>query len=78
MISPSCQIIDGTFLTGMEGKMHNRTIIKTLSWETISNTGCFLLAYLLFGNIGECLLFTFACVGLKAIGYYWHERWWDR
>lgn len=57
---------------------YKRSWLKALSWEGISNAVCFFIAYMIFGNIGECLVFTLACVVLKVVGYYWHERIWER
>ena len=48
-----------------------------MSWECMSNLVCFALAYMMFGHIGECLVFTMVCVVLKIVGYYLHERWWE-
>ena len=58
--------------------MSKRAALKALSWEGLSNSVCFFIAYLIFGNIGECLLFTLACVALKIVGYYLHELAWEK
>jgi uncharacterized membrane protein len=58
--------------------MNRRAVYKAISWEGISNAVCFAIAYCVFGNLGDCLGFTLACVVFKVAGYYTHERLWDR
>jgi uncharacterized membrane protein len=62
----------------MDGRMKNRKrkLLKAISWEAASNAVCFVLAYFVFGNIGECLVFTVACVAIKLVMYYYHECLW--
>lgn len=55
-----------------------RTITKAASWEFISNSFCFLLAILLFGGLGSCLLFTAVAIGIKLGLFYVHDRIWNR
>mgnify|MGYP000937837228 CR=1 FL=1 len=55
-----------------------RSIIKALSWETLSNLVCFGLAYATFGNLGGCAVFTAVCFVVKLILFYWHERAWHQ
>jgi len=57
--------------------MNKRSWLKALSWEGLSNTVAFGLAYLFFGHAWDCLLFTVVIVALKIVGYYWHERIWE-
>jgi len=57
--------------------MNKRSIYKAISWEGLSNAVVFIMAYAIFGNIGECAAFVLACVALKIVGYYYHERWWN-
>jgi uncharacterized membrane protein len=54
-----------------------RTIYKALSWETSSNLVCLGIAYLVWGNIGSCILFTLVCVAIKLAGYCLHEMLWE-
>ena len=55
-----------------------RLIAKAVVWETISNLVCFALAYLMFGNIGGCIVFSLVCFFLKLVMFYYHERAWSR
>ncbi len=55
-----------------------KTWIKAISWEFFSNILCFFLAYLMFGNIGTCLVFTGICVAFKIILFYIHESLWSK
>ena len=55
-----------------------RSIVKAISWETISNAICLGLAYLMFGNFGGCLLFTGVCFVLKLGLFYYHDRIWHQ
>jgi uncharacterized membrane protein len=55
-----------------------RTVTKALTWETFSNLVCFGLAYLMFGNIGGCAVFTAICFIVKLILFYEHERVWHQ
>lgn len=57
--------------------MNKRSAAKAVSWEGLSNLVCLGLAYIMFGNFGDCLAFTAICIALKAVGYYWHERFWE-
>ena len=57
--------------------MNSRIARKAVSWECMSNLVCFALAYMMFGHIGECLVFTVVCVVLKIVGYYLHGKWWE-
>lgn len=55
-----------------------RSFVKALSWETFSNTVCFGIAYMMFGNIGGCAIFTAICFIVKLILFYGHERIWHQ
>jgi len=55
-----------------------RTFVKALSWETISNLVCFGLAYLIFGDVGGCAIFTIICFIIKLFLFYEHERIWHQ
>ncbi|MFA5378849.1 MAG: DUF2061 domain-containing protein [Dehalococcoidia bacterium] len=58
--------------------MNKRAIYKAISWEGISNTAALGLAYLMFGHAVDCIVFTVCVMALKLVGYYWHERFWDK
>ena len=55
-----------------------RSVLKALSWETFSNLVCFGLAYVMFGNLGGCAVFTAVCFIVKLILFYYHERLWHQ
>jgi uncharacterized membrane protein len=55
-----------------------RSIVKAISWESFSNLVCFGLAYLTFGNLGGCAVFTGVCFLVKLVLFYWHERVWHQ
>ena len=55
-----------------------RSIVKALSWETLSNLACFALAYATFGDLGGCAMFTAVCFAVKLILFYYHERTWHQ
>ena len=55
-----------------------RIIAKAVIWETISNLVCFGLAFVMFGNIGGCIIFSLMCFVLKLVMFYYHERVWSR
>ena len=58
--------------------MRRRAVYKAISWETISNVVCLGIAYCMFGHLGDCILFTLACIALKLVGYYYHEGIWEK
>ena len=53
-----------------------RTFLKALSWETISTTATLGLAWLMFGNIGACITFSFIAYFMKLGLFYFHDRFW--
>ena len=55
-----------------------RSIAKAVSFETVSNLAGFSIAYLMFGNLGGCVVFTGICFVVKLILFYWHERAWHQ
>jgi uncharacterized membrane protein len=57
-------------------KRRTYLILKTLSFETISTTAQFALAWSMFQDIGACLWFTTVSFVMKSILYYYHERCW--
>ena len=61
--------------------MHNprkRVILKSITWETFSNLVCFALAFVMFGNLGGCALFTVIAIAVKLVLFYGHERLWEQ
>jgi len=55
-----------------------RSFVKAVSWETFSNLVCFVLAYMMFGNIGGCAIFTVIAFVVKLFLFYEHERVWHQ
>ena len=55
-----------------------RTLLKAFSWESISNLVCFALAYLVFGSLGGCAIFTLVCFAVKLVLFLVHERLWHQ
>jgi len=55
-----------------------RSLLKALSWESISNIVVFFLAYLMFGNIELCTIFFVISFLLKIGMFYIHERIWHQ
>lgn len=55
-----------------------RSFAKAVSWESFSNLVCFALAYMTFGNLGGCAVFTLICFIVKLVLFYWHERAWHQ
>ena len=46
--------------------------------ETFSNLVCFGLAYVMFGNLGDCAIFTVIAIAVKLVLFYGHERIWEQ
>jgi uncharacterized membrane protein len=55
-----------------------RSFAKGFSWETFSNLVCFGMAYMMFGNLGGCAIFTLICFVVKLVLFYYHERIWHQ
>jgi len=55
-----------------------RSIIKAVSWESISTLATVALAYLLFGNVQVCMAFGGISFIMKLILFYCHERCWHQ
>jgi uncharacterized membrane protein len=55
-----------------------RSIAKAVSFEIMSNLAGFSIAYLMFGNLGGCAVFTALCFVVKLLLFYWHERAWHQ
>jgi uncharacterized membrane protein len=55
-----------------------RTFVKAVSWEFISNFICLWLAYYIFGNLGNCLIFTLVCILIKLGLFVPHDELWHQ
>lgn len=61
-----------------DSSTHRRSLLKGLSWEAISTVVTFALAFVMFGHIGECIVFVVACFIVKSVLFYTHERIWHQ
>ena len=55
-----------------------RTIIKAISWETFSTLATFCVAWLMFGNLGTCIVFATTTFLMKLVLFYGHDRLWHQ
>ena len=55
-----------------------RLVAKDISYQAISNLASLGLAWIMFGNIGGCVVFGTICFVAKTLIFYVHERLWDR
>jgi uncharacterized membrane protein len=55
-----------------------RSIVKAISWESISTLATMILAYLLFGDVQVCMVFGILSFIMKLVMFYWHERFWHQ
>lgn len=55
-----------------------RSLIKAISWESISTLATMILAYFMFGRIQVCLVFGAISFMMKLIIFYCHERIWHQ
>jgi len=61
-----------------DSSTHRRSILKGLSWETVSTIVIFALAWLMFGHAVECAVFVVTCFAVKSVLFYVHERVWHQ
>jgi len=61
-----------------DSSTHRRSLLKGLSWEAISTTVTFALAWLVFGRALECAVFVAVCFAIKSVLFYLHERVWHQ
>jgi len=61
-----------------DSSTHRRSILKGLSWETVSTVVTFALAWLMFGHAIECVVFIVVCFAVKFVLFYMHERVWHQ
>jgi len=61
-----------------DSSTHRRSLLKGLSWETISTIVTFALAWLMFGHAVECVVFVAAYFAVKSVLFYVHERIWHQ
>jgi len=56
----------------------HRTIIKAVTWETVSTLATFGVAWLMFESLGVCITFAVITFLMKLILFYGHERLWHQ
>jgi uncharacterized membrane protein len=54
-----------------------RALLKALSWEISSTAIVGVLAWLMFGNLGMCLVFSVVAFIIKVVLYVLHEKLWE-
>jgi len=57
---------------------HRRSIAKAISWRIIATLVTFLVAYLFTKEVVLSMGIGFADAVIKILGYYGHERLWNR
>jgi uncharacterized membrane protein len=57
---------------------HQRTLAKSITWRVVATILTFLIAIILTGRLDLALSFSALDMILKFIGYYMHERAWDK
>jgi len=55
-----------------------RTLVKALTWETLSTLATFGLAWSMFGSLGTCVVFAGVSFTMKLVLFYEHERLWHQ
>ena len=56
----------------------SRTLTKTLVWRAIATLITLVTVYAFTGEFREATTITLVAATLLAIGYYFHERMWDK
>jgi adenylylsulfate kinase len=57
---------------------YQRSLMKGVLWELISFITTSFAVYLIYGNIGTSLLFSFVLTLIKVPLFFIHERMWKR
>ncbi len=55
-----------------------RSIVKTVVWRVLATLITFITVYTFTGEIGPATTITLTAAALLAVGYYLHERFWDK
>ena len=55
-----------------------RTLVKTLVWRVSATLITFITVYVFTGELSRATNITLAAAALLAVGYYFHERLWDK
>ncbi len=55
-----------------------RSLLKTVAWRVIATCITFATVFLFTGEFREATTITLSAAALLALGYYFHERAWDK
>lgn len=56
----------------------HRSLLKTVVWRISATFITFITVYAFTGELSRATNITLAAATLLAVGYYFHERFWDR
>jgi adenylylsulfate kinase len=56
----------------------SRSLLKTIAWRIIATIITFGVVFVFTGSLGEASTITITAAVFLAVGYYFHERVWDR
>jgi len=56
----------------------NRSLVKTITWRVIATAITLVTVYAFTGELREATTITLTAAALLAVGYYFHERFWNR
>jgi len=61
-----------------EHETHKRSLAKSITWRVVATIITFVIVIVYTGRIDWAIGLSFLDLVLKFIGYYAHERAWDR
>ena len=61
-----------------EHETHMRSLVKSITWRVVATIITFVIVIVYTGRIDWAIGVSFLDLVLKFIGYYAHERVWDR
>ena len=56
----------------------SRSLLKTIVWRILATMITFVVVYTFTGSLGDASTITLTAAALLAVGYYFHERVWDK
>jgi adenylylsulfate kinase len=56
----------------------SRSLMKTIVWRVLATIITFIVVYVFTGHLGDASIITITAATFLAIGYYFHERMWDK
>jgi len=57
---------------------HHRSIIKTVTWRVIATVITLGIVFTFTGSLHKASVITLVTATVLAIGYYFHERFWNK